>query len=72
MERLDQIIAITKSSHHLPAFLSFLAGMLIAKKRVYSNWEDNDILGDNLPLTLIDSLSSIKNRTLSFYNAKPG
>jgi len=72
MERLNHFIEITKSSYHLPAFLSFLVGMLVVNKRVYSNREDNDILGDNLPLTLIDSLSRIKNRTLSCRSAKPG
>jgi hypothetical protein len=76
MEIVERAMDITKPPHNILhnilAFMPVLIGMIIVKKRVYSNREDIDILGDNLPLTLIDSLSRIKNRTLSCRSAKPG
>lgn len=62
MEKINHMVEIANQSHHLPLFISFLIGVLTVKKRVYMNREDTDILGDNLPLTLIDSLSLIKER----------
>lgn len=57
MEKLSPIFAIQKSVHQIPAILSLLVGLFIVKKRVYPKREEPEFLGDNMPFTLIDSLS---------------
>ena len=55
MDRLSNVIEIAKHSHHMPAVLSFLIGMFLLHKESYL-FSDEENLGDNIPLTLIDSL----------------
>jgi len=54
MEKLNQILEISRS-HHLPAVLSFLVGLLVMRRHHVDENAD-EILGENVPLTLIDAL----------------
>ena len=56
MDRLSNIVEITKHSHYMPAVLSFLIGLFILRNESYLFSEEDEGLGDNIPLTLIDSL----------------
>lgn len=56
MDRLNSIVEIAKHSHHMPAILSLLIGMFLLRQEPYLFSDDEKVIGDNIPLTLIDSL----------------
>ena len=56
MDRLSNIIEIAKHSHHMPAILSLLIGMFLLRQESYLFSDDDNGIGDNIPLTLIDSI----------------
>ena len=57
MDRLSHVIDIAKSSHqHMPALLLFLAGLLNIKRDPFL-FIDENVTGDNIPVTLIDLLN---------------
>jgi len=56
MDRLSNVIEIARQSHHMPAILSFLIGMFLLRQESYLFSDDDKGIGDNIPLTLIDSL----------------
>lgn len=57
MDRLSNVIEIAKHSHHMSAVLSFLIGLFLLRKESYLFSDEDNGIGDNLPLTLIDSLN---------------
>ena len=52
MDRIDHVIEIANSSHHMPMLLSFLMGLFVVS-RVEGREE---VLGDNVPATLLEGL----------------
>lgn len=56
MDRLNHVIEIARQSHHMPAILSLLVGLFLLRKESYLFSDDDNGIGDNIPLTLIDSL----------------
>ena len=56
MDRLDHVVELAKSSHqYLPALLSLLVGLSSMKRDPFLNIEEKDS-GDNIPVTLIESI----------------
>ena len=53
MEKIQHLIEMAKQSHHLPWALAFFVGLVITKK---DRCNDVEILGDNVPTTLIEGL----------------
>lgn len=53
MDRINQMVEVVRQSHHLPWVLAFIVGLIIARK---SRIDDVEILGDNIPTTLIEGL----------------
>ncbi|MDP3791235.1 MAG: hypothetical protein Q8R38_04230 [Candidatus Omnitrophota bacterium] len=56
MFRVNHIVEIAKHSHQMPVILSFLIGMFLLNKEAYLFNDEDKGVGDNIPLTLIDSL----------------
>ena len=57
MERLNHVIEALRQSHHMPALLSLLVGLVLFKKENSLLCED-EIIGDNIPTSLMDGLNS--------------
>ena len=56
MDRLNHVIELAKSSHqHMPVLLSLLVGLFSIKRDPFL-FIDEVATGDNIPMTLIDSL----------------
>ena len=56
MDRLNHFIELAKSSHqHMPVLLSLLVGLFGIKRGSFL-FIDEVATGDNIPMTLIDSL----------------
>jgi len=53
MDRLNHIIEVIRQSHHMPWAIAFFVGLVLVRK---SRLEDSEILGDNVPATLIEGL----------------
>lgn len=53
MERLNHIIEVIRQSHHLPWVIAFFVGLIVARS---SKFDDVEMLGDNVPTTLIEGL----------------
>ena len=53
MERIHNLIEMAKQSHHLPWALTFFVGLIMVKK---DRCDDVEILGDNVPTTLIEGI----------------
>jgi hypothetical protein len=53
MDRIDHVIEIAKSSHHMPMLLSFLMGLFVVSR---VEGREEEVLGDNVPTTLIEGL----------------
>jgi len=53
MERLNHIIEVMRQSHHLPWVIAFFVGLMVVRN---SKFDDSEILGDNVPTTLIEGL----------------
>ena len=58
MDRLNNVIEVVKQSHHMPTLLSLLVGMFIIKRNSFLHAEDDDVLGDNIPTSLMDGLNA--------------
>jgi len=56
MDRLSNILEIAKHSHHMPTVLSLFIGLFLLRKKSYLFSDEDNRIGDNIPLTLIDSL----------------
>jgi len=56
MDRIDHVIEIAKSSHQMPLLLSFLAGLFVIKHSRDIELYEDDIVGDNVPTTLIEGI----------------
>ncbi len=56
MDRMNQIIEVTRQSHHLPFLLSFLVGICVIRKPLDLFDDGSEITGDNVPTTLMDSV----------------
>ena len=56
MDRLDHVVELAKQSHHhLPALLSLLVGLFSIKRDSFLNIEEKNS-GDNIPVTLMESI----------------
>ena len=56
MDRLEHVVELAKASHqHLPALLSLLVGLFSIKKASFLNIEE-ETAGDNIPVTLMESI----------------
>lgn len=53
MEKIQHLIEMAKQSHHLPWALAFLVGLVMIKR---DRCDDVEMLGDNVPTTLIEEL----------------
>jgi len=56
MDRIDHVIEIAKSSHQMPLLLSFLVGLFIIRSSRDVELNEDDIVGDNVPTTLIEGI----------------
>ena len=56
MDRIDHVIEIAKSSHQMPLLLSFLVGLFVIKHSRDIELYEDDIVGDNVPTTLIEGI----------------
>jgi len=54
MDRLNHIIEVIRQSHHLPWAIAFFVGLVLIRK---SRLEDTEILGDNVPASLMDGMN---------------
>jgi len=62
MDRLNHVLEIAKHSHQMPAILSLLIGLFLLRKESYLFSDEDNGIGDNLPITLIDSLTEARRR----------
>ena len=59
MDRIDHVVEIAKSSHHLPMLLPFLLGLFAVgrdRSADIADIRDDEIVGDNVPTTLIEGI----------------
>ena len=56
MNKITELIVAVKTSHYLPAMLSLVMGLLILKKQSFFFKDNDSVFGDNIPVTLIDSI----------------
>lgn len=56
MFRVSHIVEMAKQSQQMPALLSLLIGMFLLHKESYLFSNEDNSIGDNIPLTLVDSL----------------
>lgn len=55
MKNINHLIDIAGQPHqHIPVLLSLLAGLLIIKRKSYF-FSDDEVVGDNMPATLMES-----------------
>lgn len=57
MDRLNSAMDVVRQSHHVPAFLSLFVGLIVIKKRPSIFFNEDEVLGDNVPSTLMDGLN---------------
>lgn len=55
MERINEVVVAAKSLQQLPGLLCLLSGLILMKKKSFFYKED-EIVGDNLPITLMDEI----------------
>lgn len=56
MERIDEVVTAAKSlQQQMPGLLCLLAGLMLLKKGSFFYYED-EIVGDNIPITLIEEI----------------
>jgi len=53
MDRLNHVIEAIRQSHHLPWVIAFFVGIVMVRN---VSATDVDIMGDNMPTTLIDGM----------------
>lgn len=58
MDRIHDVIEAVRQSHQMPTFFPLLIGMFIIKRVSFLHTEDADIMGDNVPTSLMDGLNS--------------
>ena len=56
MERIDHVVEIAKSSHHIPMLLPFLLGLFAVGRDRGADGREEKIMGDNIPTTLIEGI----------------
>ena len=55
MKNINHLINIAGQSHqHMPALLSLLVGLIAIKKNPSIFFSDDEAVGDNIPITLIE------------------
>ena len=57
MFRVNHIVEIAKQSQQMPAVLSLLIGMFLLHKESYLFSDEDNSIGDNIPLVLVDKLN---------------
>ena len=54
---MKNIINIVEQSHqHMPALLSLFLGLIVIKKDPSIFFSDGEVMGDNIPITLMESI----------------
>jgi len=53
MDRMNHLMEVAKQSQHLPWVFAFFVGLVVVKK---NRNDDVELLGDNVPATLIEGL----------------
>ena len=57
MKNINHVIDIVgQSQHHMPALLSLLVGFIAIKKNPSIFFNDGEVVGDNIPITLMESI----------------
>ncbi len=57
MKNINHLIDIARQSHqHMPALLSLLLGLIIIKKNPSVFFSDDEAIGDNIPVTLMECI----------------
>ncbi len=56
MKNINHLIDIVgQSHHHMPALLSLFLGLIVIKKNPSIFFSDGEAVGDNIPITLMES-----------------
>ena len=58
MEKIRHIFEAVSQSQHMPALLSLFVGLMVIRKRPWLFFSDNEIVGDNIPASLMDGLDA--------------
>lgn len=57
MKNINHLIDVVGQSHqHMPALLSLLLGLIVIKKNPSLFFSDDEAVGDNIPITLMESI----------------
>jgi len=57
MKSINHLIDIVGQSHqHMPALLSLLLGLIVIKKKPSIFFGNDENVGDNIPITLMESI----------------
>ena len=56
MDKLNHLIEVARQSHNTPWILSFLVGFFAIRKVQYVPTNEDEVLGDNIPATLIENI----------------
>lgn len=57
MKNINHLVEMAGQSHqYMPALLSLFLGLIVIKKRPSVFFNENEVTGDNIPMTLIDSI----------------
>lgn len=58
MKNINHLIDIAGQTHFGPTLLLFFVGLMFQKKRSWSLFTDDEITGDNIPVSLMDRLKA--------------
>lgn len=57
MKNINQLLDMAGQSHqHLPALLMLLVSLVVLRRRHSLSFGDDEISGDNIPITLMESM----------------
>ena len=57
MKNINHLIDIVGRSHqHMPALLSLFLGLIVIKKNSSLFFNDDEAVGDNIPITFMESI----------------
>ena len=56
MKNISHLISIVEQSRHMPALLSLVLGLTVIRKKSSIFFSDGEITGDNIPITLMESI----------------
>jgi len=57
MKNINHLIdTVGQSQRHMPALLSLFLGLVVIKKKPSVFFSDDEAVGDNIPITLMESI----------------